>query len=404
MPQRQSLALGVWVKAGGRFEDSQEKGISHFLEHLLFKGTQKYSCRRIKESIEGVGGYLNGFTAEELTCYLVKIPGRYLDLALDVLSDMVLNPLLSEQDIEKEKTVILEEIKMYKDQPQSYVYELLDELMWPNQPLGLPIIGTIESVTKIDKANLVGFKERYYTCTNFVISAAGLFDFEKLTRKVDAIFSGRGSSASSAFSKARPVKEKPNLKVFHKDTEQTHLALGFYGFSRNHPLRHALGLLHIILGANMSSRLFNELREKRGLAYEIGTSVKRLHDTGAFLVHAGIDNRKVPEAIKLILEELAKPKDKLVTQGEFRRAKEFYSGQLMLALEDSLEHMLWIGEQTTSEDRVYSLEQFIKQVNKVTLEDLRDVAKQIFKESNLNLSLIGPLRDYEQEIANQLHI
>ena len=404
MPGMQSVALGIWIKVGGRYEVEQFKGISHFLEHLLFKGSKKFSCRKIKESIEGVGGALNGFTSEELTCYLVKMPSRYLNLALEVLSDMVINPTLPQKEIEKEKTVIIEEIKMYKDLPQSYVYEILDELLWPNQPLGMTISGSVESVSRTGRQEVSSFKEQYYVPSNIVVSACGKFEHARLTDSIKKIFSASDKNKIPGF---LPVAEKqalPQLKIFSKDTEQTHLALGFHGFSRKHPLRHALALLHIILGANMSSRLFNEIREKRGLAYEIGTQVKRFQDTGAFIVHAGIDNRKVKETVELILQELEKTKTALVTLDEFKRAKEFYLGQLMLALEDTLDHMFWIGESTATLDTTYSLAQIIKEVNKTKREDLRVAARNILKEKNLNLALIGPLKDSEQHILNQLHL
>ena len=404
MPDMQSVAVGIWINVGARYESGQNKGISHYLEHLVFKGTKKYSCRKIKESIEGIGGSLNGFTSEELTCYLAKMPSRHLELALDVLSDMVLNPSLPTLEIEKERTVILEELKMYKDLPQSYVYELLDELLWPNQPLGAPIIGTVESVNRITREDLNLFKQQNYTTPNIVISAAGLLDYDKLKKKIEKIFSSHKITDKNNFIRVKEQQASPQLKLFHKETEQTHMALGFHSFKRDHPLRHALGILHIILGANMSSRLFDELREKRGLAYEIGTAVKRFHDTGAFLVHAGIDNNKVTEAIKLVLEELIRIKDKLITNDEFKRAKEFYLGQLMLALEDTLDYMFWIGEYTATLDKTYTLKDIIKEVNKVTREDIMQVAKEIFLEQKLNLALIGPLKDKEQDILNKLKL
>jgi predicted Zn-dependent peptidase len=404
MPKMQSVALGIWIKVGGRYEPPEFKGIAHYLEHLAFKGSKNYSCRKIKESIEGIGGSLNGFTSEELTCYLVKLPARYLNLALDILSDMVINPTLAQEEIDKERTVIIEEIKMYKDLPQSYVHELLDALLWPNQPLGMTISGTAESVGSIKREDLFLFKEQYYASPSIVISAAGLLEHNQFTNRVEKKFRGLKYRNMNTFSQAKEEQEKPQLELLPKDTEQTHLALGFHSFKREHPLKHALGLLHVILGANMSSRLFNEIREKRGLAYEIGTQVKRFQDTGAFIVHAGIDNRKVSEAIKLILEELKKIKDKLVSIDEFKRAKEFYLGQLLLALEDTLDHMLWIGESTVALDKIYTLDEIIKEVNRLKREDIRNVAKYIFKEKSLNLALIGPIRDREQEIHGQLHI
>jgi len=404
MPNMQSVALGIWIRVGGRYENDQNKGISHFLEHIVFKGSKKYSCRSIKESIEGIGGTLNGFTSEELTCYLVKIPGRYLESALDVLSDMVINPKMPRQDTEKEKTVILEEIKMYKDLPQSYVYELLDELLWPKQPLGAPIIGTVDSVRQINREQLFSFKERFYLPSNIVISAAGTLDNKKLIKGIMKIFKSEKGKGANRFPSATQIQGRTQIKLLYKDTEQTHMALGFHSFEREHPLKHALGLLHIILGANMSSRLFNELREKRGLAYEIGTLVRRFQDAGAFVVHAGIDNHRVIDAVQLILKELKKIKVGLVSKDEFRRAKEFYLGQLMLALEDTLDHMLWIGENTVLLDKTYSLLDIINEVNKIKREDIRKVAQLIFKKDKLNLALIGPLKESAEKINNKLYL
>jgi len=400
----QSVSLGIWINIGSRYEAVEQKGISHFLEHLLFKGSKKYSCRAIKESIEGVGGALNGFTSEEHTCYLVKIPHRYLSSALDILSDMVINPCLAPADLKKEKTVVLEELKMYRDLPQSYVYELLDELLWPGQALGSPVIGTVETVNNISRSVLKSFQLNHYTPANIVISAAGLLDNDLLVKKVSAIFSPLKNTKLNVFLKAQQAQVKPQLKIFHKNTEQTHVALGFHALKRDHPLRHAQAILHIILGANMSSRLFNEVREKRGLAYEIGTGLKRYHDTGAFLVHAGIDNSKVLDCLGLIFHELGKTKKIPVTKDEFKRAKEFYLGQLSLALEDTMEYMLWMGESVACLDKVYSLEQIIKEVNKVSAEDVRGVARQIFENKTINLALIGPLGKNEKQIYGKLNL
>ncbi|MDD5237247.1 MAG: pitrilysin family protein [Candidatus Omnitrophica bacterium] len=404
MPGTRSVALGIWANAGGRYEGRKNKGIAHFLEHLLFKGTKKYSIHRIKESIEGVGGSLNGFTSEEFTCYLVKIPSQHLKLSFDVLSDMVLHPLIPQEEVQKERTVIIEEIKMYKDMPQSHVYELLDELLWPGQPLGESIAGSIESVSRLGQKDLLDFKENYYTAPNLVVSACGNLSHKQVLAFTKEIFKDKTSHRKNTFSPARENQKKPQLKVFDKATEQTHMALGFHGLERNHPDKFILGLLHIILGGNMSSRLFNEVREKKGLAYEIGTQVKFLQDTGAFLVHAGIDNKKVTLAIKLILKELTKVKKGFVRDDELKRAKEFYLGQLTLALEDNLDHMLWIGETVASLDKIFTWQEILKAVNKVSRSDIKRVAADILKEDRLNLSIIGPLTGCVKEINSCLEI
>jgi len=294
-------------------------------------------------------------------------------------------------------------MKMYKDLPQAYVYDLLDELLWPDHPLGMSIIGYAESVGKIKKQDIGLFKEKFYTPLNIVLSACGNLDHDDFTGKVKDIFSGLKDKNINTDLTAEEKQDSPKLNVFDKDTEQTHLALGFHSLKRDHPARHALGMLNIILGANMSSRLFDELREKRGLCYEIGTQVKRFRDTGAFIVHAGMDNLKVSEALGLILKEFDKIKREPVSHDEFERAKEFYLGQLMLILEDTLDHMLWIGDSTAVLDKTYSLEEIIREANQVKPQDIREVAGRIFQENNLNLALIGPLKDSQDKIRSQLH-
>jgi len=404
MPGMQSVALGIWIKVGGRYESTRIKGISHFIEHMLFKGSKSFSCSKIKESIEGVGGALNGFTSEEATCYLVKIPHQHMELALNILSDMVKNPLFSPIDLEKERTVILEEIKMYKDLPHSYVHELLDGLLWPEQPLGESILGTADSVCGLKREDLIDFKAKNYIPKNIVISAAGLLDHRKLFRMIEDIFPSCSPAAPGGFEQAKENQRAPQMKLFNKDTEQTHLALGFRAFERAHPLRHALALLNIITGGNMSSRLFNEVREKRGLAYEIGSQLKRFQDTGSFVVHAGIDNKKVIDAVKVILFELKKIKDGPVTKDEFRRAKDFYLGQLSLALEDTLDNMFWIAESSIFLNKTFTLKEIIREVSGIKLGDIAKAAKLVFNDSSMNLALIGPLKESEADIRGILSI
>lgn len=403
MPKMKSVSLGIWIKAGGRYEDARNKGISHYLEHLLFKGTKKYSYRKLKELIEGKGGNLNGFTSEEVTCYLVKLPYRYLDLGLDILSDMVINPLLPEVEVEKERAVILEELKMYRDLPQSYVYELLDELLWPGHVLGMSIIGSVESINTIKRQDLYSFKNKYYTPFNIVVSIAGLFEPGKFIKRVAAVSSHLKDKNINTFLEAKEAQGKPQLNFLHKDTEQTHLALGFHAFKKGHSLKYAQALLHIILGANMSSRLFNVVREELGLAYEIGAQVKPFADTGAFLVHAGIDNQKVAQAISVILKELQNIKEKLVTEDEFKRAKEFYLGQLELALEDTMDNMLWIGDSVVTMDKAFTLDEVTEGVKSVKRQDIRKVAQYLFEEKKINLAVIGPVNGAKDDIAKQLH-
>ena len=398
MPKMQSAALGIWIRIGGRDESKDIKGIAHFLEHLVFKGSRKYSCRQIKELIEGVGGALNGFTSEEATCYFAKLPATKQFQALDILADMVINPLLSQRDIEKERFVILEEIKMYKDLPQSYVQDVLEQLLWPGHSLGLPILGEKGTVLRLQHEDLASFQKNHYTPSNIVIAACGRLEHEKMIKKARSIFGGAKIKTKNTFICAPTYEKKPKLKLLKKKTAQMHLALGFYGINRDHPDKHALLLLHIILGANMSSRLFSEVREKRGLAYQIGTQVKGFTDTGIFLIQAGVDKAKIYQAIKVIIKELGKIKNKLVSTSELVRAKEFYIGQLRLALENTSDHMFWIGEPTLHLNKTYSFTTILKEIQGITAYDLRRIAKSIFRAEALRLALIGPLREGEEKL------
>lgn len=404
MAQRQSLSIGIWINTGSRYENEKISGISHFLEHLVFKGTKNYTCQKIKESIEGVGGSFNGFTSEEVTCYLVKMPSKYLELAVDILGDMVLYPNITQVDIDKERTVILEEIKMYKDQPHSFAAELLDKLIWINHPLGMSVLGTNESVTSINRKDILDYKNKSYSASNVVISAAGDVEHDKLVDIVKNKFSKLNKGIENNYSNFKVNQKVVRHTVFNKDTEQSHLLLGFHGFKRNHPLKYAMGILHILLGANSSSRLFNEVREKRGLAYEIGTQVKFLKDTGVFVVHAGVDNQKVVATIKLVLSELERIKLKKVTSGELKRAKEFYLGQLMLALEDTMDQMFWIGEPTTTLNKIFHVDEIIKEVEKVNIDSLQEVSNTIFKQDKMNFAVVGPLEKQKEDIIKTLKI
>ncbi|KPK42586.1 MAG: hypothetical protein AMJ78_01880 [Omnitrophica WOR_2 bacterium SM23_29] len=397
IPDRDSLSIGIWIKVGGRYEPQAKCGVSHFLEHLLFKGTTRRSGEEIKRAIEGRGGSINGFTTEEFTCYLVKVLSRDMDIALDILSDMILNSRLTLNDIEKERTVIIEEIKMYKDLPMHYVHELLAGLLWPNQPLGRFLAGTVESVSKIKRRDIRSFKNRFYNPRNIVVAACGKMQYRNFFTCCEKHFKKIPRSLKSTFRRAEVKQRKPQYKVLFRDTEQAHLSMGLHTFGRNDPDKHALNFLHIILGGNMSSRLFRELREKRGLVYEIGTHVKKFQDTGAFVISVGLDDKKIPKTIELILRELRKIKTKSVGAEEFNRAKEFYRGQLLLALEDTSDHMLWMGEHMVGEDKIPTPQEILDEIEKVTADDLMRVANRVFKNSRLNLALIGPTKKTDEK-------
>jgi predicted Zn-dependent peptidase len=402
MPNMQSLSIGFWVKTGGRYEDKKISGISHFLEHLLFEETANRSSKQIKEAIEGLGGSLNGFTSEEATCYLVKILSKHLDTATDVLSDMILNAALLDKAIEKERSVIIEEIKMYMDLPSHFVADLLNEIMWPEHPLGMFLTGTAESVKSITRQDLLTYKNRFYAPNNIIISAASSLSHDKIVKSSRKYFEKIPAQPAEAFKPVTETQKNSRSLLRYKDTEQMHLSMGVPCVSAIDPDRFAMSLLHIILGANMSSRLFQEIREKRGLAYEISTGVKKYKDTGAFVVSAGIKNEKLAEAIEVIVNEMKKIKKEPASELELRRAKEFYTGQMLMALEDTADHMLWMGEQIILLDKIIPSEEVLGEIEKVTPDDISRAANKFFRSEKLNLAVIGPVKDSQKKQIDKI--
>lgn len=393
MPQSASASIGFWIRAGGRFETRENNGISHFLEHLLFKGTQKRSYYQIKEEIEGRGGSLNAFTAEETTCYLARVMSRHLHIAIDVLSDIILDPLLKDEHIERERMVILEEIKMYRDLPSAYVYALFDELLWPGQPLGFMIAGREEVVASLKRKEVLDYKNKLYNPANIVVAVSGNIDHEEVVSKVEKVFSHLPRGKRNCFIGAKEKQAEPEIKIKTKGTEQTHLCLGGRALRRDHPDKYAAAVLNTILGGNMSSRLFNEVREKRGLAYEIHSSISGFCDAGTLVISAGVDNRKVSESVSVILKEMRRFKEETVSHDELKRAKEFIIGQIILGLESVSAYMHWLGESKLLSEKTHTPLEVTKKIKEVKAEDVQRIAGEFFVEENLNLALIGPLKE-----------
>ncbi len=402
MPHYGSVALGIWISVGGRYEDDRLKGAAHFLEHILFKGSRKYSCEEIKKLVEGVGGSLNAFTTEESTCYFAKIPARHLSQALDVLVDMVLYPKIPAEEVEKERRVILEEIKMYRDLPQHRVLELLEGLVWPDHPLGKNLAGTYTSVGAMQRVDLKVFHRSFYQPQNAVVAVAGRIPHKKLLSLLKTKTKKWKGDGQVQYQPFQGKQLNPRLKIEYRQIEQMHVALGLPAFQRNHKDRIPLALLNVILGANMSSRLFNEVREKRGLAYAIGSTFKPLADTGLFLIRAGIDNTKIDRAVSVIFKEIERLTRSCVSSNELIRAKDYLTGQVMMELEDTLEHMLWIGDQLLMLNKVRTLKRLISQVRKVTRTDIRRVAREIFRPNAYNLAVVGPLKDSQKRVLSRI--
>ncbi len=403
LKDRDSVALGFWVGAGGRYENDRQKGVAHFLEHIAFKGSRKYSCNEIKQRIEGIGGAMNAFTSEEQTCYYAKIPAKHLAPTFDVLADMVFYPRITKSDVDKERTVILEEIKMYHDLPQYYVIELLDQLVWPNHPLGKNLAGNVETVSNLTEKNLQTFHKEFYPAENIVVAACGRLKHETVVKLATQFLKGFPVYAGGKdFVKAPNRQVSPKVNFYQKNTEQMHLALGMLSCDEYNKDRYAVGLLNILLGGNMSSRLFNEVREKRGLAYSIGSSAKALKDTGIFMVRAGVDNQKIVKAVDVILKELDKISQIRVSDDEFKRGREYVIGQMLLSMEETMDQMLWIGEETISRNKIRTIKEVINHIKKVTPADIKRVAGEIFKGNHYNLAIIGSLSEGQQASLKKL--
>ncbi len=405
MPSMESVALGLWVGIGGRHEAKKLNGISHFLEHILFKGTMRRSAMKISQTIESVGGSLNGFTSEEYTCYIAKVPHIHLRLAADVLFDMYLHPAMREKDIQKEKAVIVEEINLYRDTPQHHVLDLFHEAMWPNHPLGRSLVGTAETVSALSRGLLLDYQKRYYTPGNAVLAAAGRVRHPELLRVVDGLLPrGRGRSRSPICISAPDARLRPRLLIHKKKTEQTHLCVGVRGYHREHPDIYALQLLSIALGENMSSRLFQRIRETHGLAYAINSSIARYRDSGSFSIYAGVENKKFIKALSLIMRELATVRREGLRKIELARAKEYWIGQLAMQMEKTTPQMIHIGESLLCSGRILTKEEILSKIMRVDLEDVQRVAADILNDRTLSMAVIGPLPEEEGRVRETLHL
>lgn len=389
MEARESVVIGVWVKTGSRYETEDISGISHFLEHLVFKGTKNYTDSQIKQYIEGSGGALNAFTGEEFTCYYIKVREKHIELAFKILSDMVIHPNLTKEDIDFERKVILEEIKMYMDVPMRHVHNILDSLIWQGHSLGRMISGTFETVKGITRQNILDYKRQYYSCSNMAVVVCGTFDSDSLITLINKYFSDTPSGKKYQLEGFNTNQNVPQIKILDKPTQQTHFALGCRALYRDHPLHAVLSLLSVIMGGNMSSRLFDQIREKKGLAYDIGSRVIKHTDSGALVIYAGIEHKNMLEVLKIIISEFKNIIKTPPSEEELSRAREYYKGQLLLMLENTSENMAWFGEQVITDSSLISPEDMIKAADNVSSRQISDLAGEIIKYGNINFAAIG---------------
>ena len=379
--------------AGSRYETPELAGASHLFEHMLFKGTpERPTPRDISEVVEGVGGTLNAFTDREVTGYWCRLAQPNYRDGIDLLSDMTLNSLFREEDIAKEKQVVYEEIRASFDSPGARVSMMLDDLLWPDQPMGRDIAGSVESVESISRDDMCKYLETQYVGSNTVIAIAGNIEHQEV---VDQITSSLGSLHDGKILPMFPHEKKALSKrvaLEHRPTEQAHLAIGLAGFANDDPDRHALSIMSVILGETMSSRLFEEVREQRGLAYDIHSGAHFYSDCGALVVESGIDPNRVDEAIPVILKELSKMRDG-VTEGEWKQALQLTKGRMMLRMEESRAVSSFLGIQELIRGEVQSVDEVIANISAVTQEDIKRAANRVVKPENLVLAVVGPFDD-----------
>ena len=395
LPSLESVTITVWIKVGSRFEPRKIGGISHFLEHMAFKGSKKRPTpREISSIIDGIGGAFNAGTSREWTNFYIKTRAELAETAFDVLSDMLLNPILDVEEIVRERGVILEEIAMKEDTPMNKIADLFTGLLFEGSNLGNDVIGTPESIKAISKDDFVTYRKTHYGGENMVITVAGGVKEKEILSLSNKYFSGFPQKKGKIPTKFASKQQKPKVLLESKKSEQAHLILGFRAYERVHKDRFALAVLSTILGSGMSSRLFYEIRDKRGLAYAVNSSISHYVDTGLFAVYAGVVVKKVDEAIKVIIDQnygLADG-DYPIKKSELTKAKEFIKGRNTLALEDTRNVNDLFGLNVLFLPRILTPAEIFEKIDKVTINDVYRVAKDIFNPKLVNLTLIGPYK------------
>ena len=388
MPHVRSVTVGVWIKRGSRHESDAEAGVAHFVEHMLFKGTTTRSAQVIAQTIDSIGGQLDAFTAKEYAGYYIKVLDEHLPLAIDLLADMVMRPALMPADIEREQSVILEEIKMVEDAPDDLVHEVFVQQFWDQHPLGRPILGTPDTVRSFTAPLLRAYFERTYLAPNLVVAAAGNLHHDRLRDLVARAFADLPPLAHAA-EEAPPVVS-PGLIVREKDIEQSHVCLGTRAYPQAHDDRHAIFVMNTILGGSMSSRLFQHIREDRGLAYAVWSSLISYSDAGALTIYAGCAVDRVHEVIELTLAELATMRDAPVAPDELQRAKDHLKGSLMLSLENTSSRMSQLARQELMFRHQFTLDEILGSIDAVTADDVRRVSRELFCDGAVVATVVGP--------------
>ncbi|WP_243371156.1 pitrilysin family protein [Geotalea sp. SG265] len=401
LPNLNSVSIGIWVANGSRHERRESNGVAHFIEHLLFKGTTRRTALDIAREIDSVGGILNAFTSREYVCYYAKVLDRFLPKAVDILTDIFTNSLFDPEEIEKERKVILQEISMVEDNPEDFIHDLFHQKFWKHHPLGMSILGDQQSVGGLTREKIVGFKDRMYRAEDIIITAAGNVDHQELLdllqRNLPHIADGNGREASSA-----PTHKK-RIEAVERDLEQVHMCLGIRGLSQNHPRRFDAFVMNTLLGGSMSSRLFQEVREKRGLAYSIYSYMASHADSGSLVIYAGSAPDRHREVLELSLAELKRLKREPVPQVELDSAREQLKGNMILSLESSDNRMSKLAKNEIYFGEYQPIDAIIAGFDNVTTQSIIDIARELLDEDYLTLVLLGKTDDSKSFSGITLH-
>ena len=404
MPHTRSVAVSIYVGAGSRYEPPAQAGLSHFIEHVCFKGTDRRPTpEEVSQVIDSVGGTINAATDRELTIFYCKVAQPHFDLALDVLADLVQRPLFAPDELEKERRVIMEELAMVADSPAQQVDLLLDETIWPDQPLGRDVAGCEATVRELSREMALDYLRHQYVPNNVALSIAGAVSHEEALERVVAALGDWAPGVPNGWFPAVNGQQGPRAAVKYKATEQAHVSLAVRGLPFQHPDRYALSLLSVILGEGMSSRLALELRERRGLCYDVHSYASFFLDAGSFALYAGVDPAHAQETLRALLAELARLRDDDVPEEELARAKELAKGRLLLRMEDTRAVSDWLGVQELLVGQVRTVDEVADLIDAVTVADLRRVAKRLLVSDQLNLAVVGPFRS-ERRFLRLLHL
>jgi len=387
MPHVRSVSIGVWLTRGSRHEPSEHAGIAHFVEHMLFKGTESRSAEDIAQQVDSIGGQLDAFTSKEYAGYYVKVLDQHLPLAADILADLVCRPVFAPEEIEREKKVVLEEIKMVEDTPDDLVHEIFAEAFWGGHPLGRPILGVPATVSALDQATLRRYFTDTYVAQNFVVVAVGNLEHDAVKSLVEQAFAGvraTGSPVNDA-----PPSVVPAVQIRHKELEQSHVCLGTTGLPQNHADRYVGHALNTVLGGSMSSRLFQNVRERRGLAYSVFSSMSAYQDAGALSIYAGCGNDVVEELVEVVVAEIRRLRNEPMPADELRRAKDHLKGSLMLNLESTSSRMSHHARQEIYRDRADSLDEMLESIEGVAADDVHRLAAALFARDGLSVTVLG---------------